>query len=219
MSQRAAMRRGPGSRGGIGGGLSCPQHPLVDQRLERCARCDRENCPDCLVFLRGWPLCPGCKYEHVRDLLSGLVPGALDMASVGRRLAGLWIDNLITTMAAYAFMIPMFMAVGVMASQGGPDEPPIWIMAVMYPLIFGVPLVYEGFMLQRRGQTLGKMAMGTKVVTADGSDISGRQAWGRAALKLVLGSCMGVDFLPALFTHERTCLHDMIAKTRVVRVQ
>jgi uncharacterized RDD family membrane protein YckC len=73
-------------------------------------------------------------------------------------------------------------------------------------------------MLQRRGQTLGKMALRIKVVTPDGGDISPGQAWGRAVLKLALGTCMGIDYLPALFTRERTCLHDMIVKTRVVRV-
>jgi uncharacterized RDD family membrane protein YckC len=147
------------------------------------------------------------------------VPGALDYASPGRRFAGLWIDGLITTMAAYALMIPLFLGVGVASSMGRSGDPPIWIIAIVYPLLFGIPVAYEGFMLQRRGQTLGKMAMGTKVVTPDGNAISPRQAWGRAVLKLVLGSCMGIDYLPAFFTHERTCLHDMIAKTRVVRVQ
>jgi hypothetical protein len=27
-----------------------------------------------------------------------------------------------------------------------------------------------------------------------------------------------IDYLPAAFTKQRTCIHDMIAKTRVVRV-
>ena len=31
-------------------------------------------------------------------------------------------------------------------------------------------------------------------------------------------SCVGVTYLPALVTRERTTLHDMIAGTRVVRV-
>jgi uncharacterized RDD family membrane protein YckC len=74
-------------------------------------------------------------------------------------------------------------------------------------------------MLQRRGQTVGKMALGVRVVTAEGGPISGKQAWMRTVLRLVLGTCMGIDYLPAFFTHERTCLHDMIAKTRVVRVR
>jgi uncharacterized RDD family membrane protein YckC len=88
----------------------------------------------------------------------------------------------------------------------------------VYPIFLGVPIVYEGLMLQRRSQTLGKMALGLKVVTPEGRSIGRGQAWGRAALKILLGSCMGIDYIPALFTRERTCFHDMLARTRVVRL-
>jgi uncharacterized RDD family membrane protein YckC len=200
--------------------VACPQHPLVEHGLERCARCDGEFCPDCVAFMRERPYCASCKFEHVRDLLSGIIPGALDFASRGRRFAGLWLDGFITGMASYALLIPFMIAVGALGAMGGPGrEPPVWLILLMYPLLFGLPVVYEALMLQRRGQTVGKMALGVKVVTPDGGAISKGQAWTRAALKLILGTCMGIDYLPAFFTHERTCLHDLIAKTRVVRVR
>jgi len=177
-------------------------------------------CLDCVVPLRGRPYCGACKFEHVRDLLSGILPGALDLASTGRRFAGLFLDNMMTTIAAYAVVIPLVLLAGVAArAGGGRQEPSIGPLLLTYPILFGIPLVYEGLMLQRRGQTLGKMALGVKVVTPAGLDISAGQAWGRATLKLVLGSCLGIDYLPAFFTRERTCLHDLIAKTRVVRVR
>lgn len=197
--------------------MPCPQHPLIEHGLERCARCDGEFCPDCVAWLRERPYCAPCKFEDVRNLLSGIVPGALDLASRGRRFAGLWLDGFITGMASYALIIPLVLAVGAAGAMGG--KPPVWLVFVMYPIFLGVPVVYEALMLQRRGQTVGKMALGVKVVTPDGGDISKGQAWGRAVLKLILGSCMGIDYLPAFFTHDRTCLHDLIAKTRVVRVR
>jgi uncharacterized RDD family membrane protein YckC len=203
--------------------MGCAFHPAVETGLERCERCGGTFCPDCYVVLRDAPFCAGCKVDYVRDLRSGIVPHALDLASIGRRFGGLWIDGVLTTLAVYAVLIPLMFAAGA-ASAGarprGQADPIMTVVALlMYPLIFGVPLVYEGLMLQRRGQTLGKIALGVKVVTPEGSAISTAQAWGRAALKVVLGSCLGVDYLPALVTRERTCLHDMIAKTRVVRVQ
>jgi uncharacterized RDD family membrane protein YckC len=199
--------------------VGCPHHPGVEQGLERCTRCTQEFCPDCTVFLRGAPFCPACKYEQVKDLLSGIVPGALDLGSIGRRFGGVWIDGLITGCASYAILIPAMMAVGAAGATSSRPEAPLFIMILTYPILLGIPVVYEGLMLARRGQTVGKIALGLKVVTPDGSDLSRGQAFGRAALKLVLGSCLGIDYLPAIFTRERTCLHDLIAKTRVVRVR
>ena len=200
--------------------MACPQHPLALHGLERCASCDGEFCPDCVAWFMGRPYCAPCKFEHVRDLLSGIVPGALDYASRGRRLGGLWLDGFITGIASWALMIPFMIAVGTMGALGGPGkEPPVWLALMIYPILFGLPVIYEALMLQRRGQTVGKMALGVKVVTPDGGEISKGQAWTRAVLKLILGTCMGIDYLPAFFTHERTCLHDLIAKTRVVRVR
>ncbi|HVQ31604.1 MAG TPA: RDD family protein, partial [Vicinamibacteria bacterium] len=174
----------------------------------------------CVAWLSARPYCAPCKYEHVHDLLSGIVPGALDLASRGRRFAGIWLDSLFTSLAAYALVIPLMIGVGGLSAMGrNRPEDPTWLILLMYPILLGVPLLYEGLMLQRRGQTVGKMALGVRVVTAEGGPISGKQAWMRTVLRLVLGTCMGIDYLPAFFTHERTCLHDMIAKTRVVRVR
>ena len=95
----------------------------------------------------------------------------------------------------------------------------VLVMIVFYGAMLGLPVVYEGLMLQKKGQTLGKMALGLKVVTPEGGEISKGQAWGRTGLRLVLGTCLFVDYLVALVTRERTCLHDLIVKTRVVRVR
>jgi uncharacterized RDD family membrane protein YckC len=80
-------------------------------------------------------------------------------------------------------------------------------------------------MLQLRGQTLGKMARGLKVVRPDGGDISTGQAWVRPLVRDGIGflsafaPCASlVNYLWAMFTKEKTCLHDLAAKTRVVKV-
>jgi uncharacterized RDD family membrane protein YckC len=199
--------------------VACPQHPLVVSGLERCARCDGEFCPDCFVWLRGRPYCAACKFEDVRDLLSGIVPGALDLASIGRRFGGLFLDGFIKAIASWILIIPVFIAAGVFASARPGSREPVWVIILMYPILFAIPVIYEALLLKQRGQTFGMMALGVKVVTPDGGAISAGQAWARPVLRLVFGSCMGIDYLPAFLTHDRTCLHDMIAKTRVVRVR
>jgi uncharacterized RDD family membrane protein YckC len=199
--------------------MGCVHHPETETGLESCERCGALCCRDCFVVLQDRALCAACKVEHVRDLRSGIVPGALDLASVGRRLLGVWVDGLITSIGAYAILIPLMIPlVALTSNQRAPGPLQTVVTLLMYPILLGVPFVYEGWLLQRRGQTVGKMALGLKVVTPEGGQISRGQAWGRAALKVTLGSCLGVDYLPALFTRERTCLHDLIARTRVVKV-
>jgi uncharacterized RDD family membrane protein YckC len=201
--------------------MACPNHASVELGLQRCARCAESFCADCVVWLRGAAYCPACKIQYIRDILSGIIPGALDLAAVGRRFLALWLDSMLTTMASYALILPLVIGAGALSGAAGRGGSALSIVAValMYPVLFGIPLVYEALMLRRRGQTLGKMALGLRVVTPDGNDISAGQAWGRAGLRLVLGTCLIIDYIPAFLTREKTCLHDLIAKTRVVRVQ
>jgi uncharacterized RDD family membrane protein YckC len=82
----------------------------------------------------------------------------------------------------------------------------------------GLPIMYEALMLAKRGQTLGKMALKIKVVRDDGSDISAGQAWGRALSRSLMGITIILGFIDIImiFSGTRTCLHDRMAKTRVV---
>jgi uncharacterized RDD family membrane protein YckC len=199
---------------------ACVAHPDRHESLETCARCGAPLCGDCWVLLLDQPFCQACKVEHVRDLLSGLEPGALDLSSTLRRFGALWLDSLITSMGAYAVMIPVSLLAGAMGTAAG-DNADIALMVMMmiiYPIMFGLPVVYEALLLARNGQTVGKMALGIRVVTPDGGPLTRGQAWGRALLKMLLGSCLMVDYIPAFFTRERTCLHDLIVRTRVIRV-
>jgi uncharacterized RDD family membrane protein YckC len=204
--------------------MACIGHPEISTGNEHCERCGAEVCPDCYVVLADRAYCAACKLEYVRDRRSGIVPGALDLASVGARFVGIWVDGFITAVASYAIVIPVAIGLAALgaaseAASGDPGVVPMLLTLITYPALLGVPVIYEGLMLARRGQTLGKMALGVKVVTPEGGEIGRGQAWGRAALKLVFGTCMGIDYLPAFFTRERTCLHDMIARTRVVKVR
>jgi len=203
--------------------FACPNHPS-ELETRRCSRCARSYCKNCLVLLRGSYFCADCKSEQVRDVQSGTDASMPEYASVGRRFGALFVDGLVQTAASYAVIIPMFLLLGTMETLGDPERSAevggvaVVAMIIMYAILFFVPVVYEGLMLSRNGQTLGKMALGVKVVNADGSDISAGQAWGRAFMRLVL-SCILVDYLPAFFTPDKKCIHDMVASTRVVRIQ
>lgn len=71
------------------------------------------------------------------------------------------------------------------------------------------------------GQTIGKMAAGTRVVSADeglpGERVSFEQAVLRAAASVISALPLGLGFLPALIGRDRRALHDRLADTRVVK--
>jgi uncharacterized RDD family membrane protein YckC len=96
--------------------------------------------------------------------------------------------------------------------------------------------IYEGVLVAKRGQTLGKMALRVRVARTDGSPVVAWQAWTRAGVRFagflaltgvtyvrpVLATPVSllislIDYVPGLITQQRTTLHDLVARTRVVR--
>jgi len=191
--------------------LACRNHSDVVEGLRYCSRCGQVFCPDCLVSIRGNTYCATCKAEELLDLTSGVDQFTLDLAGIGRRFAALFIDSLLLSIPIVAIGIGMVFAVA-----GNKNFNPIWVQpAALLAIVLFV--AYEALMLAARGQTLGKMAMKIKVVRADGLPLSAGQAWGRAFMRQILASCLSIfNYIPAFFTKERTCLHDLVANTRVV---
>ncbi len=194
--------------------MACVNHPAVNVGLVRCRRCGQAFCRSCVVALRGQYYCARCKQEQLRDIQSGTEAGVLELASVARRFGALWVDSFVLVL----IFIPVSIALGVAAAAAGKAEPGLGFNLAIMALVAAVWFVYEGLMLSSRGQTLGKMAVGIKVVTPEGRDISGGQAWGRALVRQVFFEYFAfLNYLPALFTKQKTAIHDMAAKTRVVR--
>ena len=66
------------------------------------------------------------------------------------------------------------------------------------------------------GQTVGKMAMGIRVVRADNGCVNGAGAIRRTLAAVLSHITLGLAYLPALLGPDRRALHDRIARTRVV---
>ena len=198
---------------------ACVNHPEAFEGVLYCTRCGRRFCPDCLVMLWSRFFCGECKQEFVKDVVSGVDWYSLELASAGRRFVAIFLDGLVIMMPV---MLVLFGFMGVTALTGGSQDENAMFAGMMFIVLLGlVPwaasVVYEALMLQWRGQTLGKIAMRIKVVRPDGGAISKGQAWGRAIVRNLLISYLAlINYLPAFFTKERTCVHDMAAKTRVV---
>lgn len=70
-----------------------------------------------------------------------------------------------------------------------------------------------------RGATIGKMAMGLRVVTGNGERLSFLNASGRYFAKILSALILCIGFLMIAFTDRKRGLHDMIAGTLVIKVR
>ncbi len=194
---------------------SCMNHAEVMEGLNKCTRCGKTFCGDCLVELKGGFFCAVCKSEQVKDIQSGVDATQLPLAGIGARFAAQFIDGIVMRVVT----IPLnFIFTSGAVAPGSPDEVMGTMVMIMLVQI-GLWFLYEGLMLQWRGQTLGKMALKIKVVTPEGGDIAGSQAWIRPLVRSVMVVTLIIDYIPAFFSKQKTCIHDMAAKTRVVKLQ
>ena len=89
------------------------------------------------------------------------------------------------------------------------------------PLLVFFLILDGGYLLAftaAAGQTIGKMALGLKVVTGSGGRVGFGRALARTGAWLVSVPPAGLGLLPAAFDAERRALHDRLADTRVITV-
>ncbi|MDP1961674.1 MAG: RDD family protein [Reyranella sp.] len=70
-----------------------------------------------------------------------------------------------------------------------------------------------------RGATVGKMAMGLRVVTDQGQRLSFLNATGRYFAKIISAIILCIGFIMIAFTDRKRGLHDMMAGTLVVKTR
>ncbi len=127
------------------------------------------------------------------------------------RFVALILDNAIVfvILLAAAFGMGMMIAVAGMDGMAG---------TVGGLLVTFVPFLYWPVMESSKWQaTVGKRVMGLEVTDLEGNRLSFVHALLRAFGKIVSSIPFGIGFLIAAFTARKQALHDMIAKTLVVR--
>ncbi len=206
--------------------MSCVNHPDQVVGTVQCDKCKGEFCLDCARPVGGYHYCDACREE----LDGGAVKVgemAHDLAPIWKRSAGFIVDVAATVLPTAGIFLVLFIS----DFQRRLDAPAP-ARSVSHALIFtlmacGFWFIYEGVMLCWRGQTIGKIALGMKVVTPEGEDATPKQLWLRAAVRagvhgaFCLGSLLGLIAVVAGYAFafvgtDRTALHDRAAKTRVV---
>ncbi|MCA8962963.1 MAG: RDD family protein, partial [Planctomycetes bacterium] len=95
--------------------------------------------------------------------------------------------------------------------------PMFWFPLALIPSFFVVFLVYFSVGTGVFGRTLGKGALGLRVVRSDGSPVRGIDGVVRTLNYVASLIPLGLGFLYAGFDSQKRALHDLICGTRVVR--
>jgi uncharacterized RDD family membrane protein YckC len=145
------------------------------------------------------------------------VPAGLTLAPIGRRIGGLLLDQIIVILP----VVLVVLAIGYIPSDGVTSDSLLFFNVAVTSVAF----VYETLMIALVGRTVGKIALGTRVVNLmDG----GRPGWSEAAMRALVplslgaipqvGVLLGVSvYSLALWNPLRQGLHDKAAGTLVVR--
>ncbi len=170
---------------------------------------------------------PAAAIDDVHPGAAPVYGGDVVMAGLWRRLAASFIDGVVTAMASYVLLIPLTLVFGISLSSLAENElagagASMSFMLLYYGISLGLPMLYFAWMHSSRTQaSLGKMAVGAKVVRTNGEPIS----FGRALLRylaylvftvVTCGAGVLVSGLMVAFTERKQALHDMLCDTLVV---
>lgn len=153
-----------------------------------------------------------------RDLMNpnptpyAAVNGQAD-ASLGQRVGALLLDSLLV-------MLPLFVISGLLFGESQTGGGGVSISLNGVPFLLTVLLAFGYFFVLEllTGQTLGKMIVGTRVVSDKSAGLTAGQVLIRTLLRVVDGFAFYlVGFIAALASAKNQRVGDMAASTRVVK--
>ncbi len=189
------------------------------QPVLACSQCGRMFAQSDLVQIAGNWVCAECKPAFLSRLMAG---GAA--TSSQRHYGGFWIrfgGVFIDGILLQVVRIPMsLLFLGTVMSPLAASRPnPPALTGAILTLTFVSMLIaclYEVIMIRHFGATLGKMAVGVKVIRTDGSGVGWGTSIGRYFMKIVSSLILGIGYIMAGFDDEKRALHDRVCDTRVI---
>jgi uncharacterized RDD family membrane protein YckC len=146
------------------------------------------------------------------------------LATLSERFAGAFIDGIIGLAAGFPIGMALGLGVGAVLGEG---LVPNLVVQVLGGLVgIGLFLAIQGYFLATRSQTIGKMALGTKIVRDNGETIPFGELYTKRYLILQLvsivpfvGGFVGLIDALLIFRSNRKCLHDDLAGTKVIKLR
>ena len=163
-------------------------------------------------------------FQRVREGVAqpgeGAVPGPFGYGGFWRRFVARFLDGAIQSIV----VMPLAFVFGFYAASSGAANPEnVGSMILMQVLIQGVSVMigigYEIFFIRKYDATPGKMALGLKLLRADGSKLSIGRIIGRYFAHFISALPLAIGYIVAAFDDEKRTFHDRICDTRVVKTR
>jgi uncharacterized RDD family membrane protein YckC len=167
------------------------------------------------LIMRAKEVQPSEAITQIRD--AQFQEGEVVYATFWRRFGAYIIDGIIVGIIQY--VLSSIIATFIFDLQPTDIGEFFTIAGGLYALIFLISIMYYILYWAWRGQTLGKMAMGIKIVRLDGSSIGVGRATLRYVGYLISTMTLLIGFLMIIGDSKKQGLHDKIADTYVVRVE
>jgi len=140
--------------------------------------------------------------------------GHIVYAAFWKRFAAAFIDNFVLAIAG-AMIGVVIGGAGALSGDVSPEYSGLDAFIQIVSMLMGAS--YFGWMYASSHQaSLGKMAVGIKVVRTDGSPIGFWRGFGRYFAMIPSALILMIGYLMAAFTARKQALHDMICDTLVV---
>jgi uncharacterized RDD family membrane protein YckC len=124
-------------------------------------------------------------------------------AGFWRRAAAVILDSIFLNLIFYVFYYSLFGKIDLIDSKQ------------TYYLII-IDIIYVTFMTGKYGQTIGKMALGIKVVMENNDKVAYKTAFFRSLSVYISYIILCAGFLMVAFRKDKRALHDLICGTKVI---
>lgn len=163
--------------------------------------------------------------EGLAPTAAGTMPGPYGYAGFWIRFAARFIDGVIMLVANQVVNgVLGLVFFSRFVWLGNPAQPTN--LALFFGFTFltflvniGIGLCFDWFFLAKFQATPGKLALGLKVVRADGARLATGRIIGRHFAEIVSYMILCIGYMMAGWDDEKRALHDRICDTRVIRIR
>jgi uncharacterized RDD family membrane protein YckC len=181
---------------------------------ELCAECGQRFPIGEMVAFQNQHICAACKpvyFQRVKE--TGGAATVFTYAGFWIRFVAKFVDGIIAGIIGMLWQFTL----GLLLPQEDPTAfGPLFILSTLGGFLFGI--AYYVYFVGKFGATPGKMALGLRIVRADGSSLTYGRATGRFFADYLSNLILFIGYIMAAFDDEKRTLHDRICDTRVVKV-